>query len=63
MERSRPTASRSTERKPSSSPTVTGKKVTRIIRMTLGSISYPNQSTSSGAIATVGMVWDKIKMG
>ena len=36
-----------------------GKNVVITIKITFGVISYPNQSTKSGAMATVGTVWVK----
>ena len=34
-----------------------GKKAISAVMMSLGSMPNPNQTTSSGAIATFGMIW------
>ena len=56
IDRNRLTASESTDLKPVRSPIVIGKKVVITIKITFGAISYPNQRTKSGAMATVGTV-------
>ena len=43
--------------------TTMGKKVIRTIRIILGIMLYPNQSTRRGAMATAGMVWVITIMG
>ena len=56
MERRRLMVSLSDARNTSRRLTVIGKNVTITIRITFGSISYPNHNTKRGAMATVGTV-------
>src|SRR5699024_4689622 len=63
MLRSNAEASLSARAKPSTSPMVTGKKVTKATTRILGSSPKPNQMIIKGAIATIGMVWEEISSG
>ena len=56
-------ASLSADLNPSKSPIVIGKNEVKTISTILGKIPYPSQSTRSGAIATVGIVWVIINIG
>ena len=63
MLRSRLVAWRSVAANPSISPMAIGKNVTSAITTTFGSSPNPNQMISSGAIATIGSVWDATSSG
>ena len=43
--------------------TVIGKKQTRPIRASFGPIPKPNQTTRTGAMAMIGIVWEAISSG
>src|ERR1700742_5245669 len=61
--RARSTISGSTDLKPCTAETTTGKKPSRNAEMTLGMMPKPNQTTNSGAIATFGTDWENTKSG
>ena len=56
-------ASAVVDAKPSSRATVIGKNVTRTMTRTFGSSPKPNHTTSSGAIATIGIVCEPTSSG
>ena len=63
MLRSRLVAWRSVAANPSISPMAMGKNVTSAITTTFGSSPNPNQMINSGAMATIGTVWDATSSG
>src|SRR5581483_6977493 len=63
MARARSTISGSTDLKPCTADTTTGKNPSRNAEMTLGKMPKPNQTTNSGAIAIFGTDWEKTSSG
>src|SRR6266487_724453 len=63
MDRARSIMSRSTDLKPTTVETTTGKNPSRKAAITLGIIPKPNQTTNSGAIATFGTLWENTSSG
>src|SRR5207247_10564411 len=62
-DRIRSVASGAVDANPSSRAIGIGKNVTRITTSTFGRSPNPNQTTTSGAIATIGIVWDPTRSG
>src|SRR5438105_1425195 len=63
IDRARSMTSDSTDLKPCTVATTTGKKPSRNAAMTLGTIPKPNQTTNSGAIATFGIDCENTSSG
>src|SRR5215468_10357131 len=53
----------STDLRPITVDTTTGKKPSRNAAMTLGTIPKPNHTTKSGAIAIFGTLWENTRIG
>ena len=63
MERARSRTSGSIDFNPMTVETTIGKKPSRKATMTLGSVPKPNQTTKSGATATLGTLCEKTRIG
>src|SRR4051812_29957621 len=63
MERDRSIMSGSTDLKPITVDTTTGKKPSRKALITFGKMPKPNHTTNSGAIATLGMLCENTSSG
>src|SRR6266568_3874663 len=63
MARARSTISGSTDLKPCTADTTTGKKPSRKAEITFGMMPKPNQTTNNGAIAIFGTDWENTSSG
>src|SRR5258707_10434564 len=63
MERARSITSLSTDLKPCTVATTTGKNPSKNAAITLGTMPKPNHTTKSGAMATLGTDWENTNNG